>query len=164
MHCIEAFLGADEPTAAVCAAWGIRRLELADGLWIVPLDEIDVALATGDADFEWPYIEDLEGPGELRPAVEALLAALPAAARDATLGFIVSAYTGGAGVQAAAVLAGGTVLDGPHLGDGAVNMALRALGVARDDERDEWDVVGLSRWQRTREMIDLAEAAEGDSV
>jgi hypothetical protein len=158
MHCVEAFMGPDEPTAAVCAAWGIRRLALCPGLWIVPLDEHDVAAATGDADFEWPYIEDLERPDELRPSIETMLAALPEPAREATLGFIVTAYTGSAGVQAGAVLAKGRIADGPHLGDGSVNATLRALGVERGAARDEWDAVDLSRWDRTREMIDEADA------
>jgi hypothetical protein len=66
-------------------------------------------------------------------------------------------YWAGVGNQAALLVGAEGMIGGPATGKGAINKVLAALGVQRaEGVRDEFDVIGLSRWGGTDEILDDA--------
>ena len=65
----------------------------------------------------------------------------------AVFAYIETEYFGGSGTQRAGAWRGMETLVTPREGSGSVNEALAALGVTRGAALDEWDAVGLVRFQ-----------------
>ena len=84
----------------------------------------------------------------------------------APLAYVETEYFGGAGFQGAVVWANGQMIFGPaltgdgedfqtdDLPDGAINIALRKLGVLRGNSHDEFDAVGLGNHRDNESWIE----------
>ena len=84
----------------------------------------------------------------------------------APLAYVETEYFGGAGFQGAVVWANGQMIFGPaltgdgedfqtdDLPDGAINIALRKLGVLRGNSHDEFDAIGLGKHRDNESWIE----------
>jgi hypothetical protein len=84
----------------------------------------------------------------------------------ALLAYVETEYFGGAGFQGAVVWANGQIIFGPaltgdgedfqtdDLPDGAINIALRKLGVLIGDSHDEFDAIGLGKRRDNERWIE----------
>ena len=72
------------------------------------------------------------------------------------IAYIETDYHGGHCTQCAGVWTNERTLVEPHQADGAVNTALRALGVVAASGKDEWDTIGLTQY---RDQEDIRRAA-----
>jgi hypothetical protein len=138
----------------VSEAVGEGDVGLAQGLGLVPItDEAFDRVGGG---------EEGEVLGEpfwfLSQALEAIC--IQASAKG-PLAYLEAELFGGAGMQAAVVWSGGRVTLGPvdtdesgRLADGAFNVTLRHLGVARGAAIDEFSALGLGRYRETDDWAD----------
>lgn len=139
------------PSAVVCA--------LASGFGFLPLRDVS----------------DTDAPSGL-PSCERLSAAMEAWAvvrsHSFPLAYVQTEYFGGLGFQSAVVWDGGKVVFGPvptgneegkvvaPLLDGAINRALRILGVSRGRSIDEFDALGLGRHRLNEDWRNAADASD----
>lgn len=89
----------------------------------------------------------------LTPPVESWLLEL---SKGASIGYVETEYFGGEGFERSAVFRDANVILGPVDGAGAVNSALRALGVAANPGQEEFDFVGLGRHRSVEEWLSEA--------
>jgi hypothetical protein len=152
-HQLEAVIA--DPTLLHASRVPLCVVALADGLAIAPITP-DVVAALGPAGHR------------LHPDVWALTDALAALAAElsatGTVVFVETDYIGGPGRQAAAVWADGRLTFGPVLtgdesiiGTGAIDQALGWLGVTGDEQRDAFDELGLGRFRRSTDVLELAD-------
>jgi hypothetical protein len=103
----------------------------------------------------------------LTPSVAALATN---ASRISPVVYIETEYFGGIGAQAAIVWMNGEVVFGPlitknfdeglqgvlvtSLSEGAINQALRSIGIARGEHADEFDALGLGQCRNTEDWIE----------
>jgi hypothetical protein len=71
-----------------------------------------------------------------------------------TLAYLEAEFASGEGTESAVVWRDGVRVLGPLQGTGAVNRALRALGVSVSSPRDEFEVVGLGKHQSPEEWLE----------
>jgi len=150
MYCLYAVVGKSRelltkdleyPEAAV--------VHLGEGIGMVPLSE-DLLQA----------IDRSAGsvPAPLEPGFEFLsrnvAAWVRALSRGATLAYTEAEFIAGEGTESAVVWRDGEVALGPLHGTGAVNLALRALGVKAPSGREEFEVVGLGRHRQPHEWLE----------
>jgi hypothetical protein len=147
------------PPAAVVlrAEAGLGAVELAQGLWMVPLGRS----ARGEL-------------GEREAGVSGfwcLTAGIEGLARHASLagpvGYLEAEFFGGVGTQAAVAWWDDKVLvdpssvelggpDSVELARSPFNQVLRRLGVLRREAADEFDAVGLNRYRSTEDWVRIA--------
>ena len=131
---------------------GARVIDL-QGLAMVPLSE---ALLR-EIQRQWRGSEGstrVEGVFEfLTPPVESWVRAL---SKGSTLAYLETEYFGGEGFERSVVFRDSHVLLGPLDGAGAINGALRALGVAAKPGQEEFDFVGLGRHRSLEEWLSEA--------
>jgi hypothetical protein len=73
--------------------------------------------------------------------------------RGTTLGYLEAEFISGEGTESAIVWRDGIVVLGPLHGTGAVNRALRTLGVTVPSRREEFEEVGLGRHRSPEEWL-----------
>jgi len=102
--------------------------------------------------FGFPDLDHAGPFWKLGPALETLLTEISQAGAVA---YVEADYFGGTGTQVAAVWWRGQCVLGPVCSDGAgaINHALRRLGVPHSAERDAFDEVGLGRFRHTEEWM-----------
>jgi hypothetical protein len=130
-----------------------RLVELQGGLGLVPLSEDllrEVQHVTRDASESSAICETFEF---LTPAVELWVCDL---SRNAKVAFVETEYFSGEGFERAALWQDGELVLGPLDGAGAVNEALRALGVSAGPGQEEFDYVGLGRHRSLEEWLSEA--------
>jgi hypothetical protein len=122
-YTLEALIAGQPVAAALAEALGAVAVPLGQGTALVPL------------------------PSGLTPDVESLAARV---SDQAPVLYAEAEFFGGVGEQQAVLWRGGeaTALDG---GAAPINAALRALGVRRSGDLDEFDSVGLGRHRSTPE-------------
>jgi len=74
--------------------------------------------------------------------------------RDTTLAYLEVEFISGEGTESAVVWRDGVRVLGPLHGTGAVNRALRTLGVSVHPRREEFEVVGLGRHRSPEEWLE----------
>ena|SRR5436190_8542052 len=148
-HHIRGFIARqDDMQNAAASLQGARVVPLALGFGFLPVTE---QLAGDDEPAPFEHLERLTSRlGEWAEEQS----------RQFPLAYVETDYFGGDGWQAAIAWAGGEVVFGPvrttdlweggkyvptPLLDGAVNRAVRLLGVERGTARDEFDALGLGR-------------------
>ncbi len=93
----------------------------------------------------------IEGVFEfLTPPVESCLLAL---SKGSAIAYMETEYFGGEGFERSAVFRDSELALGPLDGAGAINGALRVLGVAAQPGQQEFDVVGLGRHRSLEEWL-----------
>jgi hypothetical protein len=133
--------------AAVAAA---RVVLLSGDVGMVPLSE---ALLREIQREERPSsgASAFEGVFEfLTPPVERWVRDL---SNGATVAYMETEYFGGEGFERSAVFRGANVILGPLDGAGAINQALRALGVTTKPGQEAFDAVGLGRHRSLDEWL-----------
>ena len=74
--------------------------------------------------------------------------------KGTTLAYLEAEFISGEGTESAIVWRDGIVVLGPLQGTGAVNRALRALGVSVPSRREEFEVVGLGKHRSPEEWLE----------
>jgi hypothetical protein len=121
---------------------GLTVVPLAQGVELVPLGKN--ALRT----LQIPSLPLTDEANESLPA--ALDQLCKDLSKTAELAYIEAESFGGAGMQAFALYRKGGLVEGPIVGEHAINDALKALGVESNvPEQDEFDVVGLGKHRGT---------------
>ena len=132
---------------------GTRVIDLHEGLGMVPLSESLLRAIQ----LEWRGSQGstrVEGVFEfLTPPVENWVREL---SNGSAIAYMETEYFGGEGFERSAVFRDSNVVLGPLDGAGAVNRALRALGVAAKPGQEEFDVVGLGRHRSLEEWLSEA--------
>lgn len=99
------------------------------------------------------------------------------ASRSSPVLYVETEYFGGVGTQAAMVWMNREVVFGPlvtknfdeglqgglvtSLSEGAINQALRSIGVTRDEHVDEFDALGLGQYRNTEDWIKNHDVGQG---
>ena len=143
-HSIRGFVARPETLAAVRARFPVAKLVALDAgfAWVPATDalmaEIDAADPAGERigrtiDFVFDH-----------PVMLRLLADL---SRSGPIAFVETDYVDGRGAQAATACVDGKVVTSEE-GDGRpINHALRAIGVVRPSDEDEFDTVCLGKYR-----------------
>lgn len=158
-HYVEALIARVETlNSGVAMLRFAHVVSLSKGLALVPVtdelhDEIAAVMAIGGA---VPHPQFYK----LSPSLAEFACRLSA---SASVAYFETNYHGGWGKQSAVVWEHGRVVAGPYetktgdgagLADGAINRALRRLGVTRDSAIDEFDAVSLGRHRSNEGWIE----------
>lgn len=140
-HSVQLIIGSGAAVQAFLRQWpGSRSVELRGGWQAIPIeDELYAAI-------------ERQAPGAIRPpeldmspfGLELALAA--ATETGGGLAYVETEYFGGTGEQSAMAFVDGREAAAPQRargGGGAINQALRAIGVTRSAVDDEFDTIGL---------------------
>lgn len=135
-------------------------VSLAEGLALLPLSERWLQQVQRDA--------VVEGDGGLAPMAHPVFEFLTPTvehwigglSKSTPVAYVETEYFAGEGFERAADWRDGATVLGPMDGAGAINRALRFLGVVAEPGREEFDIVGLGRHRTLEEW--LAEAARTD--
>lgn len=147
-HFVTAVIAKSPVVEQLLRGRSLVAVDLRDGWILVPIDDDD--LDSFDLDFS--QVQD--GFTYLSQDWDAYLTEL---SRFGSLAYIETEYFGGMGTQGATVFDGGKhALSEPAKGEGAINLALKCLGVSAAEGIDEFDYIGLSRYRHT---CDWKEAA-----
>lgn len=159
-HSIHGFIaGYDALTTAARDLPGARVCRLGSGFGFVPVTQ-EVA-SWDDPAAEYEYLDRLTAPMAAWGLEQS---------RSFPLAFVQTDYHGGTGSQCAVVWRDGAVSFGPvetvdtydtttPLLEGAINRAVRFLGVERGDARDEFEALGLNVYRDNEDWV----AATGGS-
>ncbi len=130
-----------------------RVIDLSGGLGMVPLTESLLR----DIQRGW---RDSQGSAHVAGVFEFLTPAVENWVRALSMGLSVAymetEYFGGEGFERSAVFRDANAILGPLDGAGAVNRALRALGVAPGPGQEEFDAAGLGRHRSLDEWLSEA--------
>lgn len=140
-HSVQLIVGRGAAVQAFLRQWpGARAVELRGGWQAIPVEEPVYAAIEAKA------------PGATRPPeLDVSPLGLDQALAGATeagggLAYVETEYFGGTGGQSAMAFVDGREAMAPQRargGGGAINQALRAIGVKRSDAHDEFDTIGL---------------------
>jgi hypothetical protein len=132
---------------------GIRVVDLHAGLGMVPLSESLLREIQREG-------RGSEGTAHVAGVFEFMNAPLEswvrALSRGSAVAYLETEYYGGEGFERSAVFRESNVVLGPLDGAGAINRALRVLGVAAKPGQEEFDVVGLGRHRSLEEWLSEA--------
>lgn len=133
-----------------------KCVRLGGSLSMVPLSEalvLEIERADARRDRAVAHRGDRNGVDAfefLSPGVEAWARTL---SQDTAIAYIETEFVGGEGFERSGVWSEGTLALGPHDGAGAINRALRALGVQPAAGIDEFELVGLGRHRSVDEWL-----------
>jgi hypothetical protein len=132
---------------------GSRVIDIGAGLGLVPLS--DSLLRDIQRVWRGPEASvEVAGVFEfLTPPVENWVREL---SKGSDVAYMETEYFGGEGFERSAVFRDSNVVLGPLDGAGAVNGALRALGVAAKPDQEEFDAIGLGRHRSLEEWLSEA--------
>ncbi len=132
---------------------GTRVIDLEEGLGLVPLSESLLR----EIQREWQGSEESTHVADvfefLTPPVENWVRAL---SMGSAIAYMETEYFGGEGFERSAIFRDSNVVLGPLDGAGAVNRALRALGIEAKPGQEEFDAVGLGRHRSLEEWLSEA--------
>ena len=152
-HSVQLIIGREPAVGRFLKAWPAARGVALQGEWVaIPVDEaLCDAIGAGAAGAERDAAFDSSPPG-----LEAALAA--ATAQGGALAYVETEYFGGQGSQSAGAWVDGAAR-GAERGIGAINTALRAIGVVAADGMDAFDTIGLGRRRRMEDYAAPAPVA-----
>lgn len=147
-HCVTAIIAGSPVIERITGDRGWIAVDLRDGLRLLPLDDDD--LDSLDIDFT----QTIDGFTYLSPNLAQFCAGHSV---FGPLVYLETEYFGGMGNQAAVAFAvGAPVPPTPLVGNGAINAALRSIGIVASSGVDEFDFVGLSRYRHTSDWKEAA--------
>jgi len=142
-------LVADEATIRKAAPPDVVVVPLPQGKAMIPLsDELREA-----RDISFLPLTD-EGAAEVPDGITVIAEAIAKAGRVA---YVEAEFFGGDGIQACATWDATLRASHPLVDAGAINTALRFLGVKVGDHHDEFDALGLGRQRATEDWLQMAE-------
>ena len=119
---------------------GAGVVHLEQGIGMIPIsEELLNAIEQGETS-----LGATEEPG-FEFVSEVVLTWARRLSKGTTLAYIEAEFRSGEGTESAVVWRDGKVVLGPLQGTGAVNRALRTLGVSVPSRREEFEVVGLGK-------------------
>lgn len=141
-HCVTAIIAGPPVIELMKDERSLIAADLLDGLRLIPLEDDDMQLLATD------FIQPIEGFNYL---TQNLMGVCAKYSLNGPLVYLETEYFGGMGNQAAAAFANGELVPpSPVSGQGAINKALRSVGVISTIAGvDEFDFVGLSRYRHT---------------
>ena len=142
-HCLTAIIARTPVVNRILDDYpNLAAVDLRDDLRLIPLDDDDLDSLASD------FSTINGGFNYLSPGLASLLSVQSAGGH---LAYVETEYFGGMGSQAAISFGhGATLPPTPLYGDGAINQALRCIGVTSTDPGvDEFEFVGLSRHRLT---------------
>lgn len=165
-HQIQCIIGKKEIVEEMATSWvELRVVPLNGGFCLIPLtdfiiDDINELVDEGD---DPAY-------SEFHLLSKSIEVALKEASRSGKVGYIETDYFGGSGIQSAIAYEGGEVLKGPQLtrtawddkrmeyvdipeGERAINDMLHSLGLAKRDDIDAFEVLGLMRFRSNEKLL-----------
>lgn len=149
-HCVTALIGKARVVDWLRIEHSLVAVELRDGWWLVPLDDEDLDRLGLD------FSQVVDGFNYLSPSLIQFCVGL---SQFGSTVYLETDYFGGMGSQGAAAFANGsTASPTPMSGDGAINTALRCIGIAAAGGVDEFDHIGLSRHRHTSDWKEAAKA------
>lgn len=156
-HEVEAFIAPPSALAFLPAA--ILRCRLDLGFVLIPIPW-DASLP-----LSCPCAQDPDAPfPEFRRLTVSALDFAAGLSVHTPLAYVETGYFGGTGDQAAMVLRNGYAQYGPIKSrSGAINGALRRLGVPTGERADEFDVIGLWRNGTTHDWLAQAQTGGTDA-
>ena len=134
---------------------GIGFVCLPQGKALIPLAD-EVLQSRGIPPL--PLTDD--NASELPIAIEEIVAKIAAHGRAA---YIEAEFFGGIGTQACATCEERGRVSAPQIGDSAINVALRFLGVEIENRDDEFDALGLGRFRATNDWVSEVVGRSGRS-
>ena len=145
-YALEALIGRAEVLEPLTSFRAARVVPLSDGLALLPMVEVlRNAIQSQNHDPErepqWPFWH-LSPEGAMTVAETCT---------EGALVYVEARFYAGVGTQASVGWSNGALRHGPVTAPDAINRALRFLGVAADDGRDEFETVGLGRRRATHE-------------
>jgi hypothetical protein len=148
-HNIRGFVARPDVAQAICARFpAAKSVSLDAGFALVPateavMSEIDAAdPRAGRVAESIDFLFD-------HPVMLAVLADL---SRRGPIAFVETDYFGGRGAQAATACVDGKVVASSEGEGGSINRALRAIGVLRPSDEDEFDTVCLGKYRSTDDL------------
>lgn len=128
---------------------GASIVHLEQGIGMIPISE-DLLndIEQGETSFGAKHDHGFEF---LSDAVSAWARSL---SRGMTLAYLEAEFISGEGTESAVVWRDGVKVLGPLRGTGAVNRALRTLGVCVPSRREEFEVVGLGKHRSPEEWLE----------
>jgi hypothetical protein len=143
-HSIRGFVARPETVQALCARFPVAKVAPLDaGVGLVPgtpalIEAMDSADVLG---------ERMAGAIDFLFDHPVMLRVLADLSRSGPIAFVETDYFGGRGAQAATACVDGKVVASKE-GDGRpINEALRAIGVVRSSDEDEFDTVCLGKYR-----------------
>jgi hypothetical protein len=127
-----------------------RIIDLPEKMALLPLSE-GLLRELQEAERGAQGSAQVEGVFEfLTPPIEKWVRAV---SEGATVAYLETEYFGGEGFERSAVFRDRDLILGPLVGAGAINQALRALGVVAEPGREAFDTLGLGRHRTLEEWL-----------
>lgn len=123
-------------------------VHLGEGIGMIPLSE--ELLDAIEQDESLASVKSKSGFEFLSAGVVELARRL---SRGTMIAYVEAEFISGEGTESSVVWRDGTVVLGPLRGTGAVNRALRAMGVSAPAGREEFEVVGLGKHRSPRDWL-----------
>ncbi|MES2598904.1 MAG: hypothetical protein V4662_26465 [Verrucomicrobiota bacterium] len=147
-HSVTAIIAASSVVNHLLKGRTIVAVDLRDGYRLIPLEDDDLDALGLD------FSQSLEGFTYLSPS---LIQFCVEHSRHGPLVYLETEYFGGMGTQSAAAFSDGSLLSPtPLVGIGAINTALRSIGIVATTAADEFDHIGLSRHRHTSRWKEAA--------
>ena len=148
-HSIQALIASEDDAGRIRRGFeGAVTAKAGAARWVVPMGASFGDIVEGVRAMDLEHVT----PEEVLWAVSSLVDALGRLALRAPVVIAMTEYFGGAGGQAALVVQQDSAIEGPFVGNDAINRALRIAGVRAGDARDEFEAVGLHRWRANADI------------
>jgi hypothetical protein len=146
-YTLEALVGRKETNQGIVSRFSNANLiSLKQDVWLIPL--------TGLLQNELSRvneIEKIERLTELQSASSGVIWLAQQLSKNDRVAYVEAEFFGGAGGQTSAGWYGQELLFRPRQAIDAINQALHWLGVVRDNEHDEFDMIGLGQHRKTED-------------
>ena len=149
MYCLYGIVGKSRDLLHKNLAYpGARVVHLEQGIGMIPISE-DLLndIERGETSLGAPKEPGFEFLSDV------VLAWVQRLSKGTTLAYLEAEFISGEGTESAVVWRDGVMVLGPLQGTGAVNRALRTLGVSVPARREEFEVVGLGKHRSPEEWL-----------
>lgn len=149
MYCLYGIVGKSRDLVHKSLEYpGASVVYLEQGIGMIPISEELLSALEQD---EAPVV--LSGDRGFEFLSESVSAWACRLSRGTTLAYLEAEFISGEGTESAIVWRDGTVVLGPLRGTGAVNRALRCLGVSVSPRSEEFEAVGLGKHRSPEEWL-----------
>lgn len=147
-HCVTAIIANSSVVDHLLKDRTLLAVDLRDGYHLIPLEDDDLDSLGLD------FSQSQEGFTYLSPS---LIQFCAEHSHHGPLVYLETEYFGGIGTQSAAAFSNGSLIaPTPLVGIGAINIALRSIGIIATTAADEFDHLGLGRHRHTSKWKEAA--------